>query len=122
MKTFARGATSFQYPANWTLDTEEDGAAWTASAFSPDTAFALIALRPDAAHPAELADETLAALKAEYQELDAEPVVENVGGRPAVGYDVDGPLLFLAQVGEFDREAHEPLLQAVLKSVQVAEE
>jgi hypothetical protein len=141
MSVFTRGTVSFQYPANWTLDTEDDGAAWTASAFSPDTAFALVALRPDADTPAELADETLKALKGEYQDLDSEPVVESVGGQPAVGYDVDflsvdvaimcliravdtpdGPLLFLAQVGEFDREAHEPLLRAVLQSVQIADE
>ena len=101
----------------------------------------LVSLRPDAAGPGEVADEALAALKSEYRELDAEPVVESVGGQPAVGYDVDflsvdtsivcllrglnttgGPLLLMAQVSEYDRERNEPLLRAVLASVQIEDE
>ena len=141
MKTFTRGSISIQYPLNWSVETDEDGSGWSANIVSKDTAFVLASLRPDAEHPAELADEALAVLKAEYKELDADPVVENIAGQPAVGYDVDflavdtsvvsfirglntpdGPLLLLAQVSEYDRERNEPLLRAVLKSVQIADE
>lgn len=138
MKTFTRGGVRFRHPTDWTLDTDDDGAAWAVTASSPDTAFVLASVRPDAAGPGELADETLAALKGEYPDLEAEPVVQGIGGQPAVGYDVDfltvdtstvclirslmtpdGPLLLLAQVSDLDREANEPLLRAVLASVQV---
>jgi hypothetical protein len=142
MKTFTRGPIRFQYPAGWAFDADaDDGAAWAVSVASPDTAFVLVSLRPDAAGPGELADETLATLRAEYAELDADPVVEGLGGQPAVGYDIDfltvdtsivclirslatpdGPLLLMAQVSEYDREAHEPLLRAVLASVSVEDE
>jgi hypothetical protein len=142
MKTFTRGPVRFQYPAGWAFDTDaDDGAAWAVSASSPDTAFVLVSLHPDAAGPGALAEETLAALRVEYTELDADPVVEGIGGQPAVGYDVDfltvdtptvclirslstpdGPLLLMAQVSEYDREANEPLLRAVLASVTVEDE
>lgn len=141
MKTFTRGAIRIQYPLNWSVETDEDGPAWSANIVSKDTAFVLASLRPDADHPAELVDEALAALKAEYKELDADPVVENIAGQPAVGYDVDflavdtsvvslirglntpdGPLLLLAQVSEYDREANEPQIRAILASVSVEDE
>jgi hypothetical protein len=141
MKTFTRGGVRIQYPLNWTVETDDDGPAWSANLVSKDTAFVLASLRPDAEHPAELADEALAVLKAEYKDLDADPVVENIAGQPAVGYDVDflavdtsvvsfirglntpdGPMLLLAQVSEYDRERNEPLLRAVIASVQIEDE
>ena len=141
MKTFVRGGIRIQYPVNWSVETDEDGPAWSANIVSKDTAFVLASLRPDVDHPAELADEALDVLKAEYKDLDADPVVENIAGQPAVGYDIDflavdtsvvsfiralntpdGPLLLLAQVSEYDREANEPLLRAILASVQIEDE
>jgi hypothetical protein len=141
MKTFTRGGIRIQYPTNWTVEAEDDGPAWSANILSRDTGFVLASLRPDLEHPAELVDEALAALKAEYKDLDAEPVVDSIAGQPAVGYDVDflavdtsvvsyirglytpdGPLLLLAQVSEYDREENEPLLKAVIASVMVEDE
>jgi hypothetical protein len=141
MKTLTRGGIRIHYPLNWAVETDEDGPAWSANMTSTDTAFVLASLRPDADHPADLADEALAVLKAEYKEIDADPVVENIAGQPAVGYDVDflavdtavvsyirgintpdGPLLLLAQVSEFDRERNEPLLRAVIASIRIDDE
>src|SRR6185295_3354942 len=79
----------FQYPGNWTVETDPSGDGWTATVTSPDTALLVFTLRPEAESPASLADEALAALKAEYKELDTEPAVESIAGRPAVGFDVD---------------------------------
>lgn len=141
MKSFTRGGVRIQYPPPWTVETDDDGPAWSATFLSRETAFVLASLRPDVDHPAALVDEALAALKAEYKELDADPVVENIGGQPAVGYDVDflsvdtsvscrirglntpdGPLLLMAQVSELDRERNEPLMRAVLQSVHFEDE
>jgi hypothetical protein len=151
MNSFERDGISFQYPANWTLETDEGagesaadtgddegGGGWVATVTSPDTAFLMVSLRPDAEHPADLADQTLDALKADYKEIDAENVMETVAGVPAIGFDTDfltvdtvitcrvraldtfaGPLLVLYQVSEFDRERNEPVLQAVIASLSV---
>jgi hypothetical protein len=142
MNTFERDGVSFRYPANWTLDAEdsEDGG-WTATVTSPETAFVLVSLRPEARDPADLADQTLAALEADYKELDAENRVETIAGRMAIGHDIDlltvdtaivcrtrcletpgGPLLVLTQVSEYDRAENEPALRAVVASLQVREE
>jgi hypothetical protein len=141
MKTFTRGGVTLRYPPDWAFDVEDDRTAWSATVQSSQTAFVLVALRPDAAGPGELVDEALAALRSEYRELDSEPVVESVSGQPAVGYDVDflsvdmsvvcllrglntldGPLLLMAQVSEYDRERNEPRLREVIASVQIEEE
>ena len=97
----------------------------------------LVSLQPEARDPAELADQTLDALKAEYKELDAENRVETIAGRLAIGHDIDfltldtpitcrtrcletpaGPLLVMTQVSEFDRDDHDPVLRAVVASLR----
>jgi hypothetical protein len=142
MKTFRRDGVSFHYPENWTAEVEDsaDGG-WTVTVSSPRTAFLIISLQPDACDPTHLADQTLEALKADYQELDSEHQVETLSGRPAVGHDIDfltidvpvvarircleapgGPLLVLAQTAEPDRERYDPVLRAVVASLVVEED
>lgn len=142
MNTFDRDGTQFRYPTNWRAEAEEsDDGAWTVTVSSPDTAFVLISLRPDARDPADLADQTLEALKAEYKELDAENAVETIAGQAAIGHDIDfmtvdtpisartrclaapgGPLLVMTQVSDFDREQNERVLHAIVTSLKVDEE
>jgi hypothetical protein len=133
---FDRDGVTFRYPESWTLDAEDGGDGWTVTLTSPETAFLLVSLRPDADDPQQVADEALEALKAEYPQLDADQVVENVAGLPAVGYDIDfltldtsiacwtrcvdttsGPLLVMGQTSEYDRAANEPVLKAICKSI-----
>lgn len=145
IRTFERDGILLQYPGDWTLEAgalgDGDDGAWAVTVQSPETAFLLVALRPDADTPIDLADQTLETLKAEYKELDAEAAVETIAGRPAVGHDIDfltvdttvtcwsrcletpaGPLLLLAQTSEYDRDRHEPLLRAIWKSLVIADE
>jgi hypothetical protein len=138
VKTFERSGIRFQYPDNWQLDVEDTGDGWTVTLQSPETAFLLVSLRPDAEGATELADESLAALKAEYPEVDAEAAVGSLAGQPAVGHDIDfltldtaiicwtrcvettaGPLLVLCQTSEYDRAQNEPVLRAICASLQV---
>ena len=140
IRTYERSGVRFQYPGNWSIETEDAGAGWTATVTSPDTALLVFTLRPEADSPAALADEALSALKAEYKELDAEPAVESIAGRPAVGHDVDfltldtavvcrlrgletpaGPLLVLAQTSEYDRARLDPVLRAVVASIHLSD-
>ncbi len=100
----------------------------------------LVSLRPDADTAAQVADEALEALKAEYPELDAEPAVDDLAGQPAVGHDIDfltldtailcwtrcvettaGPLLVMCQTSEYDRQRNEPVLRAICSSLQVGD-
>jgi hypothetical protein len=145
IQTFERDGIRFQYPESWTAEAaESDGAdkgGWTVTVQSPETAFLMVSLRPEADNPAELADQTLEALKAEYKELDAENAVETFAGLVAIGHDIDfmtidtaitcwtrcvetpvGPLLVMAQTSEYDRERNEPVLRAICASLRVEEE
>ena len=139
--TFERDGIRFQYPENWTLESEEvaDGG-WSVTLQSPETAFMLLSVRPDADNAAELADQTLDALKAEYKELDEVNAVGSFAGQLAIGHDIDfltldtsvtcwtrcvqtlaGPLLAMCQVTEFERERNEPVLRAVCASMTIEE-
>jgi len=144
MKTFRRDGIEWGYPLNWTLDVEADGeggTGWTATATSPQTAFFLACLRPDIADPAELATTTLETMQVEYSTLEPQEVIGSLAGRPAIGYDIDfitvdvtsftmircmntayGVLLVLAQVADYDREYHEPVLREMLASVRIHDE
>ena len=142
INTFERDGVRFEYPGNWTAEpAESEAGGWAVSVHSPETAFILVALRPEADDPAQLADRTLEALRAEYQELDAEDVVEAIGGLAAVGHDIDfltldtpitcqtrcvgtpaGPLLVMWQTSEYDRERNEPVLRAIRASLTVEQE
>jgi hypothetical protein len=143
MTSFDRDGVHFQYPANWTAEFNDDDEAggWAITIESPGTAFLLVALRPDADTPADLADQTLAALREEYEELEAENALQSLAGRPAIGHDIDfltldtpivcwtrcldtpaGPLLVMCQTSELDRGANEPVLRAVCASLTVEAE
>jgi hypothetical protein len=141
MNTFTRDGISFRHPATWRAEAEDSDAGWAVTVSSPDTAFVIVSLQPDARDPADLADQTLESLKADYKELDAENRLENIAGQMAIGYDIDfltidtpitcrvrcletpaGPLLVMTQVSEYDRDANDPLLRAIVASLRVGEE
>ena len=137
---FERSGVRFEYPSAWTAEASDADDGWTVVVQSPGTAFVLVSLRADAADPAELAALTLAALREDYQEIEAEEVVEAVAGLPAVGHDIDfltldtpvscwsrcldtagGVLLVLCQTSEFDRDRHAPAFAAIRASIVVEE-
>jgi hypothetical protein len=138
MQTFERDGISFRYPDDWTADVNEDVDGWTVTVSSPQFAFLMASLQPEASDAGDLADQTLTALKSEYKELDAEEVMETICGLPAIGCNADfltvdtsiicrvraldtfaGPLLLLAQVSEYDREVNDPILHEIVKSLDV---
>ena len=117
------------------------GEGWTVTVQSPGTAFLLVSLRPDADDPAQVADQTLEALKAEYPEIDATEATETIAGTMAIGFDVDfvaidttvigriravdapdGPLLILTQCGDLDRSKHETALKSMIASLEMTDE
>lgn len=81
---------SFQYPENWDLDEREavEGNHGV-TVYSPGGAFWSVVVQSATVDPQATADAALAALKKEYEELDAEPLTESVGGRELLGYDLN---------------------------------
>jgi hypothetical protein len=80
----------FEYPGDWELDVAEDGSRTTVSVQAESgLAFALVTVDEGEADPDEMVAEALAALKAEYPTLDAEPAEEAIDGHRAVGHDVE---------------------------------
>ena len=132
INTFERDGIRFQHPANWTLEQEADAdGGWSVTLLSPETAFLLMTLRPDADNAAQLADQT----------LDADNAIGTFAGQLAIGHEIDfltldvavtcwtrcvqtlaGPLLVMCQVSEFEHEQHEPVLRAICASMTIEEE
>src|SRR5262249_23814908 len=87
-KLFNEDGVSFRYPADWTLEREDGEHGWTVSLQSPDTAFAVISCDEKMPETEEVAEAVLEALQADYPDLEAEPCVDTLAGRMAVGHDI----------------------------------
>jgi hypothetical protein len=80
----------FEYPDSWELDVADDGTRTTLSLQAPEApAFVMIALDEDRPEPAEIADEALEAMRAEYPDLEAAPTLETIDGHRAIGHDLE---------------------------------
>jgi hypothetical protein len=138
MAVFEESGVSFQYPDNWALEREENETGWTVSLQGPGTAFAMVCLRNDAPDPGRMADAVLETLREDYPDLEEEPRVDTLAGRPAVGHDItffsldltntawtrsiagtQGTILMLCQTADLELDSEEPVLRAVCKSLRV---
>jgi hypothetical protein len=138
LESFTKSGVSIRYPSNWSLDEDDDAdGGWTATLQTPGSAVLWLSVRPDA-EPAEVADETLEALQDDYPDLENQPTAEMMAGRVALGHDIDfitldvpvtahirvldrnpATLLLFWQFSGADGEHYEPLLRAVLASLQL---
>ena len=87
--TYEKMGIRFLYPDNWSLD-EQDALDDNpqVAVYSPGGAFWSVALHPRETDPSELAGAALRTLKSEYDDSEAEPVTEDIGGRLIDGYDL----------------------------------
>jgi len=89
-ETYEDHGVRFEYPKDWTVEVTEDGPETTIDVQHPEgLAFALLRADQTRPDPAALADEALAAMRAEYPELEAVPVIETLHEHVATGHDVD---------------------------------
>ena len=80
----------FEYPESWELEVNEDGPRVTLMIQTPDSpGFALVSIDASCPDAEEMAEEALEAMRAEYPDLDATPVIEDIDGSQAVGYDAE---------------------------------
>ena len=88
--TFNQPGIHFQYPENWTVETDASSTQRRAvSVYSPGGAFWTVLLNPANSDPAELAQTALKTMQGEYDELDTEPAQEEIQGHELVGYDLN---------------------------------
>jgi hypothetical protein len=128
----------FEYPLDWELEISDDGPRTAVTVQSPaGLAFAIVTVDESRPAPADLADEALAAMRAEYPSLDAAPAIETIDGHRAVGHDLEfisldminscsirayrtprRTVLVFVQWSDLASEESESLLQAVRRSVE----
>lgn len=86
---YSRHGLEFLYPENWTLvDDDANTIPRTVSIQAPSGAFWSLDIHPFGVRPADVADEFLRTLQAEYEDLEFEAIQETIAGEAAVGYDV----------------------------------
>jgi len=135
---FDDGGVRFLFPENWRLEREDTGEGWTVSVQSPGTAFLLITVNTDLPSPDAMLATALAALQAEYKDLEFEDSIDSIAGLPAIGHDIrfialdltntcwtrcfygaGGTVLVLCQCNDLESELNEPVLRAMCKSLEV---
>jgi hypothetical protein len=89
-ETYEDHGVRFEYPADWSIEVTEEGPETTVDVQHPEgLAFALVRADEERPEPRDLADEALAAMREEYPELEAAPVIEALRDHVVTGYDVD---------------------------------
>jgi hypothetical protein len=137
-KLFHEDGISFRYPENWTLELEKGDGGWAASVQSPDTAFLVLSCDERMPDAEEVAEAALEALQEDYPSLEAEPRVESLAGRMAIGHDIHfisfdltntcwtrcfdteaGTVLMMCQANDLEMERNGPVLKAICESLAV---
>ena len=135
---FRESGVHFLYPENWTPQRDEIENGWIVEVQSPDPGFLLVCLRTDRPPCAELLEESLDDLRADYPDLEADTAVDRLAGHDATGYDVRffsfdftnmcvmrsftcdaGTLMVLWQVTDVDEEKLQPVMKAIVASLRV---
>jgi len=89
-ETFEDHGLHFKYPSSWELEVTDHGQVMTVAVQDPGgLGFALITTDESRPDPADVADAALEAMREEYPDLDAVPVVETLHEHGATGYDVE---------------------------------
>ena len=133
---FQKDGIELRYPNTWHAELEEVGDSWTLVLQSPEMAFLLVSLRPDAVDATHLADEALEALRTEYPQLEVQAALGQCAGQLAIGHDLEfitvdtcitcwtrcleasaGPLLLMGQTSDYDHDRNEGILQAICRSL-----
>jgi hypothetical protein len=135
---FRESGIRFHYPDNWVAQRDDIDDGWIVEVQSQDTGFLLLCLRTDRPTCAELLEQSLEDLRADYPELEADTAVDRIANHDATGYDVRffsldftnhcvmrsficraGTIMVLWQVTDTDEEKLEPVMKAIVKSLRV---
>jgi hypothetical protein len=112
---FDKLGVRFQYPENWTLETDATTAdRQTISVYSPGGAFWTVMCYPPDTDPLELARTALVAMQNEYEELDSEVVQEEMGDVVLVGFDLNFYCLDLTNTARIRVGSNETVTHLVI--------
>jgi hypothetical protein len=139
---FEQHGLRFAYPENWRVEEAPIEEGWSATVQSPShgTAFLTISVHANRPSVQSLLDATLAALREDYPELEAEDASEQIAGHHARGKDVQffsldlvnncwircfrtsrETVLILCQSSDLESDYAEPVLRAMRASIEVIE-
>ncbi len=80
----------FEYPADWTIESTDEDEVTTIDVQHPDgVAFVIVRSDQSRPDPEYVADVALEAMREEYPDLDASPIVETLGEHVVTGHDVE---------------------------------
>ena len=84
--TYEKSGLNFMYPENWSLAEDDmEGTPRTVSVQAPTGAFWSLDIYPFSLDIEQLLDETVATMKDDYSDLEADAAAEEIGGEPAIG-------------------------------------
>ncbi|HEV3416920.1 MAG TPA: hypothetical protein VG056_08915 [Pirellulales bacterium] len=109
---FDRLGVHFQYPENWTLEAANEADVEEVTVYGPGGTFWSLTIH-ERGDPEELMDVVVDAMRAEYDELDAEAINDSIAAQALAGYDLNFYCLDLtntAQIRAFSRGAKTYLL------------
>ena len=87
---FNRFGLAFDYPDNWSVDTDDSQDRYAAvTIYSPEGGFWSVSGHAAGGDPAELVVAVLAQMRTEYQDLDSEPVGDEIAGHALTGLDIN---------------------------------
>ena len=97
----------FEYPSDWTVEVTDEDDVTTVDLQHPEgVAFVLVRIDESCPDPEETADLALEAMREEYPELDASPVMETLGEHIVTGHDVEFFSLDVSQRGHHSLLPH----------------
>ncbi len=80
----------FEYPSDWAVEVIEDSSEVIVGVQEPSgLAFVLVTIDESCSDPGDVAEAALEAMREEYPDLDAVPMVETIGDHDMIGHDVE---------------------------------
>ena len=81
---------SFDYPDNWTVDTDvTDRDAPAVTVYSPEGGFWSLSAHEPGTDPDSLSRAVVEEMRAEYRDLDSEPAIDEVEDQSLAGFDLN---------------------------------
>jgi hypothetical protein len=98
---FKQYGLEFDYPENWSVDTEDSGGRRAAvTVYSPEGGFWSVSAHAPGDDPAKLSEAVVRQMRDEYRDLDSEKAADSVGGRDLPGFDLNFYCLDLTNTAE----------------------
>lgn len=87
---FDRLGLAFDYPDNWTVDTDESEDRYaTVTVYAPGGGFWAVSGHASGGDPRELAGAVVSQMREEYRDLDAEEAVDRLADHDLPGFDMN---------------------------------